>query len=299
MTADEHPVSWLRAILPLPPAGSEIPAVEALRRCGARAVERHGRFMHAWFAMDASPPDASSLGAELRAALRTVMHLDESDIRWEVQAHGEWLGDRAAEFSVRRIGERMVVVPTVPGRAGDASYGDDDVVIRLHPGGGFGSAAHPTTRACLRLVEGLCSSGDRVLDIGTGNGVLAIAAAKCGATDVLALDADRIACDEARRNAALNGVDDVVQVRLQRVGAGDLPALAPLDLVLANVEYGLLMDLLPGLSDVLAPRGRLVVAGITGGEWPRFLDAATAVGLALLREVSEDGWVAAALAVAR
>lgn len=289
------PTSWCRAILPLPPAGNEIPAVEALRRCGARAVERHGRFMHAWFAADASHADAGSLSADLRAALRAVMHLDESDIRWEVQEHGDWAGERAAEFAVRRVGERILVVPVA---AADASRGVDDVVIRLNPGAGFGSAAHPTTRACLRLVEALCNAGDRVLDIGTGNGVLAIAAAKFGATEVLALEADRVAWDEARRNTELNGVDDVVQVRLQRVAAADLPALAPLDLVLANVECGLLIGLLPVLPDVLAPGGRVVVAGITGGEWPRFLDAATAAGLTMLREVTEDGWVAAALAAA-
>jgi ribosomal protein L11 methyltransferase len=167
--------------------------------------------------------------------------------------------------------------------------------IRINPGRAFGTGLHPTTRLVLRLLLLRVTSGTRVLDLGTGSGILALAALALGAGRVTALDLDSHALLNARENAALNSFSGAI-----RFVAGSLDALAPgghaFDLVLANIEYATLLPLLPRLVSALAPEGQLAVSGITLGQRPGFLDAARAEGLASWGEVEEDGWWGAVLA---
>ena len=100
----------------------------------------------------------------------------------------------------------------------------DDVIITLDPGMAFGTGLHPTTRLCLMALEERVRPGESILDLGTGSGILAIAAARLGAGSVLALDTDTVAVEAARANMAANGVQETVRVGLGTLGTGARPA---------------------------------------------------------------------------
>jgi len=279
---------WLVLSALVPPAGQELLMVDALRRMGARAVAREGQRVVAWVP---APDDVDAYVRDVAAALRASTSMTDPGLVWSGQSHQEWAARWMQPVQARRVSERIVVAPA----GGEAWHGDGDVVVRLEAGVGFGTAEHATTRGCLRLLAGLIQAGDRVADIGTGSGILAVAAALLGARHVLAFEADPLACAGARRNAEVNGVADRVEVRERVVRAGDLQGLPPFDLILANLEGGVIAALLPDLAHALTARGALIVSGVTGGERPGVVAAAAAAGLEVHVQEELEGWWSAAL----
>jgi ribosomal protein L11 methyltransferase len=154
----------------------------------------------------------------------------------------------------------------------------------------FGTAEHPTTRGSLRLLDGAVAPGDRIADVGCGSGILAIAAAKLGAGEVLAFDMDPYACHAARENLTANGVDSEVWVRECRVAEEDLAEIGPLDGVVANIESGALLTLLPAFCHALAPGGWLIVGGVLEREHRDLVDEAARHSLGLEVEEVEGEW---------
>lgn len=156
-------------------------------------------------------------------------------------------------------------------------------MVDLEPGLAFGTGGHPTTRMALSGLERLLRPGDRVLDFGTGSGVLACAAARLGATEVLAIDIDNQAVDAARRNTALNDAS-VVEVR-----RGDAPPPnATYDVVVANISAGVIVSLLPALAAATRPAGRCLLGGIIAPQLSRVTEAVSRTPLRTL-EVDRDG----------
>jgi ribosomal protein L11 methyltransferase len=282
--AEPRPTRWLVLSVLAPAPGEEFLMLEALRRLGARAVTREGQRVSAWLP---PPADLPALLQQAEATLRLAAPArSDPALTWRWESHEEWAERWIRTVEPRRITERMVVEPV--GR--EFQHEEGDVVIRLEPGMAFGTAEHATTRGCLRLLESVLKQGDRVIDIGSGSGILAVAAALLGAAHVLALEVDALACQSARRNVAVNGVADRVAVREVAVGPAEVGVLPAADVVLGNLDAGLLAGLLDAVRDVLSPRGSLIVAGITGGERPGFIDAATASGFELHRQHSVEGW---------
>lgn len=163
--------------------------------------------------------------------------------------------------------------------------------LRIDPGMAFGSGDHPTTRLCLRTLEALAAAGklpDRVLDVGSGTGVLALAAACLGAAEVDALDIDPFGYAACRRNALLNGLEERVRPLLLSLDL--LEGTYPL--VLSNVVVGQIEVLAPLLRERLAPAGRLVLSGFEAGGEAR---AAQVLGLPVRERREEEGWVALVL----
>ena len=169
------------------------------------------------------------------------------------------------------------------------------LAIRINPGRAFGTGLHPTTRLALGVLARRGAPPARVLDVGTGSGVLALAAAALGARRVTALEHDLHALGNARENVALN-----VFGRAVRLVAGTPDALASgraaFDLVLVNVELPLLIPLLPRLVAALAPDGRLVASGVTLEQREAFVASAAAWGTRVRHEIAEEGWWGAELA---
>jgi ribosomal protein L11 methyltransferase len=283
-----EPSRWFVLSAAMPPPGEEFLMVDALRRLGARAVEREGERVIAWMQ---APADIGSLISDVRATLRASTSIIEPHIAWRWQSHDEWAERWLQAARPRRVTDRITVTPI----GHEPAPHDSDVIVRLGAGMAFGTAEHATTRGCLRLLERLLRVDDRVLDIGTGSGVLAIAAALLGAREVLALEADALACDSARRNVAANDVTDRVEVRELTVDAEELRRIQACDMVLANLESGVLHLLLPGLRAVIEPGGVVIVAGATAGEQAALLAAAAAAGFVSLREDTVDGWTSVAL----
>jgi ribosomal protein L11 methyltransferase len=153
----------------------------------------------------------------------------------------------------------------------------------------FGTGTHPTTRLCLEAMEDLSMAGVRVLDLGTGSGVLAIAAAKTGAAAVHAVDVDDIAVRAARENVAANGVAEVV-----RVAHGSLDAAeGSYDLILVNILARVIVSLLEqGLAAALTVGGTVIASGIIDDQEAGVRAAFERSGIEIVGRRSERDWVA-------
>lgn len=160
-------------------------------------------------------------------------------------------------------------------------------VIVIEPSMGFGTGHHPTTRLCLRLLSNIEARGKRVVDIGTGSGVLAMAAALDGASEVVGLDVDQDAIDSARTSAALNPLPAVIRFEVGDFRASPPP---PADLVLANLTGGMLRTTAATLMALKRPGGTLVISGFDESE-----ESDVRASFARLRETArleEASWVA-------
>ena len=210
------------------------------------------------------------------------------DLSCRIVHEADWAHAWKAHFPVMRIGRRVVIRPTWRRHRRQP----DDIVLALDPGMAFGTGLHPTTRLCLAALEGLADrgaiDGARVLDVGSGSGILSIAAALLGASSVLAVDVDPIAVEASAANARRNRV-----VRRVRVRAGSAPSgEGPFDVVLANLVASLLVTLVDGLVQDVRPGGTLLASGIFANREAEVVAAFEARGLTIERRWTEGDWVA-------
>lgn len=196
---------------------------------------------------------------------------------------------RRAEMQPLRVGRRWMVMPAQLELAVEPPL----LPIRIDAGSAFGTGHHPTTRLCLMAIERHLPSGATVLDLGTGTGILAIAAARLGAERVLAVDSDAEAVRVARQNLARNDVASSV-----RVETGSLPQvrsghwnLAQADLVVANILAHVIVGFFEqGLAQAVAPEGLLVVSGILRSQTPAIRASLHWHGLELVAEERLAEW---------
>jgi ribosomal protein L11 methyltransferase len=200
----------------------------------------------------------------------------------------DWAESWKASFKPIRVGKRLLIVPAWLEQ--EARSGD--IVVKLDPGMAFGTGTHPTTQLCLAAIERHLAAGQPVIDLGTGSGILAIAAVKLGAPVVWAYDIDEEAVRVATENARDNGVGESVQV-----ACGSLAELraqqvqAPF--VLANILARVLVDLFgQGLADLVAPGGLIVLSGILDAQAYQVRAALTQAGLAFVAQKAIEDWVA-------
>jgi ribosomal protein L11 methyltransferase len=201
----------------------------------------------------------------------------------------DWAEAWKQHFPVMRVGQRFVIRPTwreyTPGLA--------DVVLNLDPGMAFGTGLHPTTRLCLAGIEAwgesALMSDARVLDVGTGSGILAIAAALRGASHVLAIDIDPLSIETTKANAVANGVEPLITAR---VGSLPLPEPAQFHLVVANLISGLLIELAEELAQTVWPGGRLLAGGIYKDRESEVQSALESAGLGIVGRRTDEDWVA-------
>ncbi|MFO1200147.1 MAG: 50S ribosomal protein L11 methyltransferase [Burkholderiaceae bacterium] len=172
-------------------------------------------------------------------------------------AEQDWVRASQSQFEPIEVGERLLITPSwhLDERAGAQDAPGGRAVIVLDPGLAFGTGSHPTTRMCLQWLSEHLVAGTRVVDYGCGSGILAIAAARLGASPVVAIDIDPQAVASTASNARVNRVD--IDVRGTRDAAPE-----PADVVLANILASPLKVLAPMLSALVRPGGRLVLAGL-------------------------------------
>jgi ribosomal protein L11 methyltransferase len=205
-------------------------------------------------------------------------------------AEADWENAWKRYFFVRHVGKRLVIVPSW--RRYEPKAGE--VVLDLDPGMAFGTGVHPTTRLCMHLLERYISPGARVLDLGTGSGILAIAAAKLGAVSVRAIDLDATAARVAGENVARNGVEGCVWVEqgeLARVEAGE-----QFHLILANINLRVIRAILDDLAGHLAPGGVAILSGVLREHEPTLRATIAEAGLMLRERRREGDWLALAVA---
>ena len=195
-------------------------------------------------------------------------------------------------FPVLRVGRRIVIRPTW--RRHHREPGD--VVIALDPGMAFGTGLHPTTRLCLAALESMAdrsvlateTAAARVLDVGSGSGILSIAAVRLGAGRVLALDIDPIAVEATSANAKRNGLARRIRAREGSSPSGE----GPFDVVVGNLIASVLIALADGLVEDLRPGGTLLASGIFENREAEVAAAFAARGLTIEHRWTEGDWVA-------
>ena len=303
-------VDWLEFTLLVPAADVEA-AAEVLRRHCPSGASIEAPILadgEEGYAFDPGQPvtvraylprrdDLARCRRALRRELAAVGVAWSLRTRWRHEE--EWAEAWKRFFSLERVGRRLVVCPTWT----DYAPHGEEVVIRLDPGMAFGTGQHPTTRVCLEALESRLRPGQEaptqapvvVLDVGTGSGILAIAAALLGAARVLALDVDPVAVDIARQNVAVNGVEGRVQVL-----EGSLDAVLRFsdageprfDMIVANISTAAIIEAAPALAHALAPGGTLVASGIGEASAETCRSALERAGLKVLDQTHREGWCA-------
>ncbi len=199
----------------------------------------------------------------------------------------DWAEAWKSHYHTTRIGRRIVIRPQWETYDPEP----DDLVISLDPGMAFGTGTHATTRLCLMSLEDLMQPGLSVLDLGCGSGILAIAAAKLGASHILALDIDPVAAQITAENAAINGVSDTI---IAQQGSLDTVrgSARRFDLLLANILARIIIEMCgQGLGDVVRPGGKAIFSGIINEQVEDVRAALTRTGYTVTFVRVEGDWV--------
>ena len=203
-------------------------------------------------------------------------------------AEDDWAESWKAFFWPEKISERFVVKPTWR----DYRAKPGEIVIDIDPGMAFGTGSHPSTALCLGLMERLLEPDDRFLDVGTGSGILMVAAAHLGATALHGVDNDPLAVEIARKNLRRN------HVAADRwcVWTGDLAREAgnSYTFVAANIYAAVIVNLLGHLENVMAPGGRFICSGITADQGTTVEKALRGAGFEILAVEERETWLAMA-----
>jgi len=237
--------------------------------------------------------------------LGQIYPIPSPSVRWLSEA--DWMDKWKAGYELQRIGHRIVIRPSWQ----PYTAAQDEIVIQLDPGMAFGTGLHPSTRLCLAALEDYVQPGVRVLDVGTGSGILGIAAAKLGAASVVALDVDPVALEVARENVVGNNVEETVSLErasmhsLSSYGRLDDPAghdvqifnalgnwNGTFDLLLMNILAKIIAQSAKAIAACLTAKGSFVVSGIIQPQEDEVRQALTAAGLKTEERRVHADWIA-------
>ncbi len=202
----------------------------------------------------------------------------------------DWMTVWKQNYQPLRVGKNWLILPAWL----ELPEGDTRRVVRIDPAMAFGTGTHPSTQLCLLAIEDTIRPGQPVIDLGCGSGILSIAALKAGASQALAVDIDEQAVSATHANARINAIDEkveAVQGSLADILTGKY-SIQQAPLVLANILAPVLIRLFDeGLADLIAPGGKLVLAGILENQAEDVLSAARARGLNLITKYQQEDWV--------
>lgn len=184
-----------------------------------------------------------------------------------------------------KVSEKFVVKPTW--REYEAE--DGELIIELDPGRAFGTGSHPTTSLCLKLMEENIKTGDSVIDVGTGSGILMIASEKLGATEIYGTDIDELAVEVAKENLELNGISE----EKAKVYLGDLISVVEnkkFDVVVANILADVLLILLNDITKVVKDGGKIIFSGIIDEKYELLKKEVEKSGFTVIETKSDKEW---------
>lgn len=244
--------------------------------------------VHAYVPLDGQEEQARQRIAEGLWHLSRLGTHFVGELQTRVVNEEDWANAWKDYFHVTPIGQRLVIRPSWR----DYTPKAGEVVLELDPGMAFGTGLHPTTRMCLEQLELRMRPAMRVTDVGTGSGILALAAAKLGASEVYCIDNSSVAVESAQANASANEVSDVVSVTLGTLDEAEAARMeGRFDLVLANIIARVIGSLAPQLARVMAPGGLLIASGIIEERRHEAEQPLLAAGLTLVDQVMIDDWV--------
>ena len=232
--------------------------------------------IHMYLEPGASPVETLAL-IEARMEAAGIPYTSET----EGVEQEDWQNGWRKYYHPMDVGQRLAILPSWQ------DYDTDRVKLILDPGLAFGTGGHETTNLCLEVLDERVKGGERVLDIGTGSGILAIAALKLGAAVAEGVDIDPVAVRTAGENAALNGVADKLTVLV-----GDLSdkASGKYDIITANIVANAIMSLAPAVPGLMADGAVFIVSGIIDSRKDEVIAALEAAGLAVLEVKEKRGW---------
>ena len=238
-------------------------------------------------------PKGSATQRRCRILESRLLQLDkQTGIRSNV-IYGETSEENWAEswkifFKPVKISNTLVVKPTWQAYAPQT----DETVLEIDPGMAFGTGTHPTTSLCLQMIETYLTPGTAFLDVGTGSGILMIAAAKLGASSLLGIDSDPIAVKVARKNLRLNGVSsEKFAVRTGHMVNG---VKNNFRMLAANILFDVILDLLDHLDTVLVREGIFIVSGFIEENKHAILEKIESKGFRALETRVRENWIAVA-----
>ena len=291
--ADSEAVEAVSEILGrVAPTGTSVePGFELVDEgLGARVDASRPAIVRAY--VEASDPEVVERTVE--EVTQALGHLQAFDLRpiGEVTTRlvdeADWAEEWKRHFPVLHVGRRLVIRPTWR-RHRAARH---EVVLALDPGMAFGTGLHPTTRLCLAALEGLADrgaiDGRRLLDVGCGSGILAIAGVRLGAASALGLDTDPIAIEATTANARRNRIGRRIDAREGTLPSGE----QPFDVVVANLIATLLVRLAGDLATEVAGSGRLLASGIFVDRETEVRHAFEAARLRVTNRLAEGDWIA-------
>ncbi|MDD9147597.1 MULTISPECIES: 50S ribosomal protein L11 methyltransferase [unclassified Sporolactobacillus] len=229
--------------------------------------------------------------AEIKQSVNDLLLYDidlgENRLTFSERNEEEWASGWKKYYKPVTVGRHFVITPTwVDYRQKPA----ERQLIELDPGMAFGTGTHPTTVLCIEALERYMPEDARVLDVGTGTGVLSIAAAKLGAGKVLAVDLDRVAVQSARLNVKLNKVQDIVEVRQNNLADNIEPGF---DVIVGNLLAELVIRLVKdGAARIIRPDGLLIASGIIKTKKDQVVAALAASGFHVCDSLESGDWVA-------
>ena len=244
--------------------------------------------VHAWFEPDQRYADRMRALRDRLVQWREMelgIALGSLDVETQDVKEEDWAEVWKRFYKPFRAGKTLVVKPTW--EQYEAQEGDR--IIEIDPGMAFGSGTHETTSMCLEFLEDYLTPGARVIDVGTGSGILAIGAALLGAREVLAIDIDPVAVRVAKENVAHNNLEKVVSC----VQGNLLEQRAErCDLCVANIIADVICGFAAPLKEHIAPGGLFVCSGIIREREQDVLEALRQAGYALVEERGKGEWVA-------
>ncbi|MBR2639591.1 MAG: 50S ribosomal protein L11 methyltransferase [Oscillospiraceae bacterium] len=215
--------------------------------------------------------------------------LDAEGIEYETSIVGvneeDWANNWKQYYHTQRIGKRIVVTPSWE----EYTPSGDDVQMRLDPGMAFGTGTHDTTRLCLELLEEVVTPETRILDVGTGSGILSVGGVLLGAPSALGVDIDPVAVKVANENAEINEVQDKTEFV-----CGDLTdkVHGKFEIVTANIVADVIIRLLSTVKNYLLKGGVLIVSGIIDTRADEVENACHEAGFTTEKRLEHGGWVA-------
>jgi ribosomal protein L11 methyltransferase len=214
--------------------------------------------------------------------------LDFAPTQYKNTQAADWGESWKQYYKPVRVGKRLVIVPAWE----QFALAPSDIPIRIDPGQAFGTGMHPSTQLCLTGIEKYVQPGQKVLDLGCGSGILAIAAAQLGANPIYGYDIDPAAIPATAENAAANGIAPGA-ILVYKGGLTEALTTAPYDLVLVNILAKVIVMLFEqGLARTLAPNGVMLLAGILGQEQAdEVVAAAVTAGMNVIDQIWNGGWV--------
>lgn len=204
--------------------------------------------------------------------------------RFRTVSEQDWANEWKQYFHVTHIGEKLVIKPTWE----EYNPSEEEKVIELDPGMAFGTGTHHTTCMCMERLEKILKPGMVVFDVGTGSGILSIAAAKLGAANIRAVDIDATAVRVANENIAQNNLKSVISV-----AQGDLlhGTEGKADIIIANIIADIIIMLLPDIPGKLKDNGKFLASGIIEERSKDVAEAALKEGMIVEKIDRKGGWV--------